>query len=603
MSSGEIGRLVRQIPTQYPFVLVDRILEHDPAGRLVATKNVTGAEDFFAGHFPGAAGDAGRPHPRVARPGRRHLAAQDRARPAPGRDPGGRLRRGEVPPPRRARRPAAPRGAARPPPGRSRALPRRRAGGRGTRGRGPAAAPGGDLAPGRGRPPRAGRGGRGARAGREGGAVLRRRGDGAPGSRDGARLARRDRRRHARGRAQPVLPVQLDRARAAGPEVPRRAEPGRDRRPQRVPRGDDRPPGDRRGRGAHADRVGQPAHGPGARRPRLPRREPHDPRQRGRALRPRRGARLRDARGLLGRPPVLPRRHARVHGRRHDRHARRGALLAHRRQPGPLLRAQPGRAAPPRLLRRGDRRAATGLPAFSPREASPWRRPCAASTRTGPTATRCARSSTSCAPRSAVSSSIAGTAPGPARRSPSPHAGRRPLAGAGRAARAHRRQRPLPLPRRGGRPPGGPAGRGAGHSRGGRGRARGRGGRAPLDRPRPARPGDLDPAAGGRARGDHGGAGQAPADLLGHRAGPEAAGRPRPARLPEHRQPDRRRGRRARAGRDHAPALGGLPRGPAGARGADDPPPAGPRGGEGRPSTARRWRGRSREWTSARPRS
>jgi UDP-N-acetylglucosamine acyltransferase len=34
-------------------VLVDRILEHDPAGRLVAAKNVTGAEDFFAGHFPG----------------------------------------------------------------------------------------------------------------------------------------------------------------------------------------------------------------------------------------------------------------------------------------------------------------------------------------------------------------------------------------------------------------------------------------------------------------------------------------------------------------------------------------------------------------------
>jgi UDP-N-acetylglucosamine acyltransferase len=52
MTSGEIGRLVRQIPTQYPFVLVDRILEHDAAGRLVAAKNVTGAEDFFAGHFP-----------------------------------------------------------------------------------------------------------------------------------------------------------------------------------------------------------------------------------------------------------------------------------------------------------------------------------------------------------------------------------------------------------------------------------------------------------------------------------------------------------------------------------------------------------------------
>ena len=53
MSSGEIGRLVRQIPTQYPFVLVDRILEHDPEGRLVAAKNVSGTEDFFAGHFPG----------------------------------------------------------------------------------------------------------------------------------------------------------------------------------------------------------------------------------------------------------------------------------------------------------------------------------------------------------------------------------------------------------------------------------------------------------------------------------------------------------------------------------------------------------------------
>ncbi|HUL77728.1 MAG TPA: 3-hydroxyacyl-ACP dehydratase FabZ, partial [Vicinamibacteria bacterium] len=52
MSSGEVGRLVRQIPTQYPFVLVDRILEHDAGGRLVAVKNVTGAEDFFAGHFP-----------------------------------------------------------------------------------------------------------------------------------------------------------------------------------------------------------------------------------------------------------------------------------------------------------------------------------------------------------------------------------------------------------------------------------------------------------------------------------------------------------------------------------------------------------------------
>ena len=41
-------------PSQYPFVLVDRILEHDTTGRLVALKNVTGSEEFFAGPLPGA---------------------------------------------------------------------------------------------------------------------------------------------------------------------------------------------------------------------------------------------------------------------------------------------------------------------------------------------------------------------------------------------------------------------------------------------------------------------------------------------------------------------------------------------------------------------
>jgi UDP-N-acetylglucosamine acyltransferase len=49
----DIAGLIRQIPSQYPFVLVDRVLEHDPAGRLLAIKNVTGSEEFFAGHFPG----------------------------------------------------------------------------------------------------------------------------------------------------------------------------------------------------------------------------------------------------------------------------------------------------------------------------------------------------------------------------------------------------------------------------------------------------------------------------------------------------------------------------------------------------------------------
>jgi len=50
----DVAGLVRQIPTQYPFVLVDRVVEHDPGGRLVAIKNVTGSEEFFEGHFPGA---------------------------------------------------------------------------------------------------------------------------------------------------------------------------------------------------------------------------------------------------------------------------------------------------------------------------------------------------------------------------------------------------------------------------------------------------------------------------------------------------------------------------------------------------------------------
>jgi UDP-N-acetylglucosamine acyltransferase len=50
----EVGGLVRRLPTRYPFVLVDRVTELDPARGLKGTKAVTGAEDFFEGHFPGA---------------------------------------------------------------------------------------------------------------------------------------------------------------------------------------------------------------------------------------------------------------------------------------------------------------------------------------------------------------------------------------------------------------------------------------------------------------------------------------------------------------------------------------------------------------------
>lgn len=40
------------IPHRYPFLLVDRILECEPAKRAVGLKNVTINEPFFQGHFP-----------------------------------------------------------------------------------------------------------------------------------------------------------------------------------------------------------------------------------------------------------------------------------------------------------------------------------------------------------------------------------------------------------------------------------------------------------------------------------------------------------------------------------------------------------------------
>jgi UDP-N-acetylglucosamine acyltransferase len=53
-SDMEVGGLARRLPTRYPFVLVDRITHFDPARGLKAFKAVTGAEEFFEGHFPGA---------------------------------------------------------------------------------------------------------------------------------------------------------------------------------------------------------------------------------------------------------------------------------------------------------------------------------------------------------------------------------------------------------------------------------------------------------------------------------------------------------------------------------------------------------------------
>jgi 3-hydroxyacyl-[acyl-carrier-protein] dehydratase len=42
------------IPHRWPFLLVDRIVEYDPAaGRIVGEKAVTASEWYFQGHFPG----------------------------------------------------------------------------------------------------------------------------------------------------------------------------------------------------------------------------------------------------------------------------------------------------------------------------------------------------------------------------------------------------------------------------------------------------------------------------------------------------------------------------------------------------------------------
>jgi UDP-3-O-[3-hydroxymyristoyl] N-acetylglucosamine deacetylase / 3-hydroxyacyl-[acyl-carrier-protein] dehydratase len=50
----DIGKVLELLPHRYPFLLVDRILEHVPGQRIVGLKNVTMNEPFFQGHFPGA---------------------------------------------------------------------------------------------------------------------------------------------------------------------------------------------------------------------------------------------------------------------------------------------------------------------------------------------------------------------------------------------------------------------------------------------------------------------------------------------------------------------------------------------------------------------
>ena len=50
----EVEDILEILPHRYPFMLVDRIIEHLPEeNRIVGLKNLTFNETFFQGHFPG----------------------------------------------------------------------------------------------------------------------------------------------------------------------------------------------------------------------------------------------------------------------------------------------------------------------------------------------------------------------------------------------------------------------------------------------------------------------------------------------------------------------------------------------------------------------
>jgi len=49
----EIHEILAMLPHDFPFLLVDRIVEFEPEKRIVGIKNVTFNEPFFPGHFPG----------------------------------------------------------------------------------------------------------------------------------------------------------------------------------------------------------------------------------------------------------------------------------------------------------------------------------------------------------------------------------------------------------------------------------------------------------------------------------------------------------------------------------------------------------------------
>ncbi len=52
MNGMDIHQILALLPHRYPFLLVDKVVSCEPGKSIVAIKNVTINEHFFAGHFP-----------------------------------------------------------------------------------------------------------------------------------------------------------------------------------------------------------------------------------------------------------------------------------------------------------------------------------------------------------------------------------------------------------------------------------------------------------------------------------------------------------------------------------------------------------------------
>jgi 3-hydroxyacyl-[acyl-carrier-protein] dehydratase len=52
LSEMDIKEVLKHLPHRHPFLLIDRVLSCEAGKNIVALKNVTVNEPFFAGHFP-----------------------------------------------------------------------------------------------------------------------------------------------------------------------------------------------------------------------------------------------------------------------------------------------------------------------------------------------------------------------------------------------------------------------------------------------------------------------------------------------------------------------------------------------------------------------